>query len=529
MTGSNGSKRSAEEDPTESTPSKRSCPPCPCGQDVGSHKRVLIDTTVADGDIKEDTPTNACLVIITEIGKAENDEEPQLRCDRELYVKKFFKSPVDQFQWLLFIQQDIEDNLEKNITLVSKLRLIFDHLPEEIECRAIVCRSSGADLEFPVREVTLLRLGQLSSLFKVVEVFVKNTEAILPHRVTNVDEALRHYTGGFLKFINDLEEGQRYKIKLDIVLLEHQRVNPTKKPRLQLVPPSGSPHRSTASEEERYDTEAILNISQEVKHVTPVSRDSEGTRGHGVEGKKIGEELVSEWENPHTVKDLTPVPTGDARSVHKKHVPHKAYTSGLVLFESDKTFNDFVLVSFRNCSFIDIKSFSGTSLSNAELSASKKHCEVFINDYILERFNAENGKDWRVRVILTKVPCRDCFRFFLKGTEVSWSKLFNSIALAVWDEEGRWDDDQQTRERREERNRETLRMINHAEGGAEDGSITASYFKDLDEKERLKVETLCSRSESQVKVHDALQSAQKERRTTDRPRNAGTARRSLAF
>jgi len=79
-----------------------------------------------------------------------------------------------------------------------------------------------------------------------------------------------------------------------------------------------------------------------------------------------------------------------------------------------------------------------------------------------------------------------------------------------------------------EGNRRIL-VKNHSVGGAEDGSITASFFKDLDEKEKFKVETLCRRSESQVKLHDALQSAQKERRTTDRPRNAGIARRSLAF
>ena len=86
MTGPRGGKRPVEEVPAESTPSKKFCP---CGQNRGSHQRVLIDTTTADGEIREDTPVNSCLVIVNDIFDPRDDEER--RDGREIYVKKFFQ------------------------------------------------------------------------------------------------------------------------------------------------------------------------------------------------------------------------------------------------------------------------------------------------------------------------------------------------------------------------------------------------------------------------------------------------------
>jgi len=120
-------------------------------------------------------------------------------------------------------------------------------------------------------------------------------------------------------------------------------------------------------------------------------------------------------------------------SVIAEHASSSAYTSALLLLESEQAF---VLAFIRNCSKKHLTSAAGK----------ERHCEKIIDEFLHQRFPNADGSAWKLKVILSNVPCKNwkspnnvyhnCYGFYDKNDDDSWQKKFKfeSISLYVMDE-----------------------------------------------------------------------------------------------
>jgi len=169
-------------------------------------------------------------------------------------------------------------------------------------------------------------------------------------------------------------------------------------------------------------------------------------------------------------------------SVIAEHASSSAYTSALLLLESEQAF---VLAFIRNCSKKHLTSAAGK----------ERHCEKIIDEFLHQRFPNADGSAWKLKVILSKVPCRkyythNCYKFFDENDDDSWQKKFEfeSISHDVMDETKQgW-----VRNWREE----TLSLIN------EGRNVSAAYIAETQSEKPLEwqwIEQLILRSDARIR------------------------------